>query len=293
MFDGLRKIEEQFDKIADLDITKKTIVLSDGQVNEGTTQLGAFAEKSYEFFHKKNINISTIGFGTDYNLELMSMLANKGEGKFFHLKESEDIYSIIEEELETINSIVARNAKLTITIPNGFTFDENLNNFNEEYVDNKIEIKLGNLYSSKYMIFPIALLRKIRNKKVSIPIELSYIDNEENSIEISTSAVLLISRDPEEKGEENQELIKEVADTLNRKAILNATVEFENTGSYSSATTMMSNSITNLSASYSSAKSFAASYQSDFESTIQNSVHDINELRELNSRAMYDIKNKK
>lgn len=290
MFDGLRKVEREFDKLESKEITKKLIVLSDGEVNSGVTDLDSFATKSHQLFNKKQIQVSTVGFGRDYNLELMSLIAKKGEGNFYHLKESEQIYQIIEEELDTINSILAYNAELVVKVPIGFTFEENLNDFTEEYDENKIIIKLGNISYSKSMIFPISLLKKLNIEEVKIPITLTYKNEENDNISLSKDVIIKITDNKEENISENKDLVDEVSNTIQRKAILDATIEYEKTGNYSNATQFMEKSLGNLSTMYNSVESSA--YLNNFTATLSSNTADVDSLRNLNASIRNTMKRK-
>jgi hypothetical protein len=291
MYDGLRKVEEEFDKI-DANVIKKTIILSDGEVNAGVRDMDAFATKSLELFNKKQIHISSIGYGKTYNLELMSQLANNGEGNFYHLKEAEEIYKIIEEELSIMNAVVAQKAELSITIPVGFTVDENINNYVEKYDGNQIKINLGNLYNSKYIIFPIHLLKNLEEEKATFPLTLHYIDESEQEVTLKKEVVIEITNDKQELIKENKTIVSEVTDTVQRKALIQATVEIEKTGAYSSASSYMNVSMNALSNDFGYSSVADSTNIQSFNSTMSSNMNDVDALRSLNSRTMKDLKNR-
>lgn len=291
IFDCLLKIEEQFNTIENKNIIKKAIILSDGQTNVGECRFDAFNSKSHYLFNEKNIQISTIGFGLDYNLELMSAIANKGEGYFYHLKESNEIFKIIENELNTINSITATNTELHIKIPIGFSFEENMNGYSEDYEDNLIKIKLGSIYNNKDIIFPIHLLKQLNNAEVNITITLKYNDIENNMVSISKDAMITLSNDKKEVFKENTDLIKELTKTIQRKTLREATIEYEKNNNYNNSYQILNSNINALTTSYNYCSVDAMETTLEFTSVMDSNRDDINNLRTLNSKLSSELKN--
>lgn len=289
MYDGLLLVENEFKKVeASNNVAKKLLILSDGEVNCGETNLDKLTSKSHSLFHKNQIQVSTIGFGHDYNLELMSSLANTGEGGFYHIKESEEIFKIIEVELDTINSISASQVKLEVTIPTGFSFEENINGFNESYLDNKIFINFGNVAFNKSIIFPIQLLKMIKQDEIKIPITVTYIDKENNTVSIQKDILIPIAS-KEEKIKENETLVRELTEYIYNNAIVKATIEYENNGRYATSQNYMSSNLQSISSSYSCADSISSSLD-NFTNTMNNSISSKDQLRTLNSSSMKSLK---
>ena len=62
------------------------LLLSDGQANEGETDIEAVGERAYRA-RQQGVIVSTLGVGADYNEALMVEIATQGGGRFYHVLE--------------------------------------------------------------------------------------------------------------------------------------------------------------------------------------------------------------
>ncbi|OYT70625.1 MAG: hypothetical protein CFK49_11710 [Armatimonadetes bacterium JP3_11] len=89
------------------------ILLTDGEPTTGikdfATIVGA-AAKAKEFgFH-----ITALGFGPDYNEELLAGIARRSGGKYYYIDQPHKIPEVFQQELVRLMTVVARNPKLEI-----------------------------------------------------------------------------------------------------------------------------------------------------------------------------------
>lgn len=91
------------------------ILLTDGEPTTGikdfATIVGA-AAKAKEFgFH-----ITALGFGPDYNEELLAGIARRSGGKYYYIDQPHKIPEVFQQELVRLMTVVARNPRLEIRL---------------------------------------------------------------------------------------------------------------------------------------------------------------------------------
>jgi Ca-activated chloride channel homolog len=95
----------------------RVLLLSDGQANEGITNPREIERIVRKQASENGITISTFGLGNDYNEDLMTAMAESGNGNYYFINNSYDIASIFEKELNGISNAVAREVELKIILP--------------------------------------------------------------------------------------------------------------------------------------------------------------------------------
>ncbi len=108
---GFQTVEE----VMDLAREPRVIMMSDGIPTFGiwqTDQIIAMAETYIE----KGIGLTTIGVGTDLNIDLMRGLAELGTGNFYFLENAAAIEDVFLEELDYFVSPIAFNLKASVTV---------------------------------------------------------------------------------------------------------------------------------------------------------------------------------
>jgi Ca-activated chloride channel family protein len=96
------------------DAVNRVILISDGipNVAEGLVDLARGAQG-------KGIGVSTLGVGVDYNEDLMTSIANAGNGGYYFVADASRLPGIFQRELHSLMAVVARNAALKIEFGSG------------------------------------------------------------------------------------------------------------------------------------------------------------------------------
>lgn len=100
----------------------RVLLLSDGCANNGLTEVDLIAERCAEMV-EAGISTSTYGLGHHFNEELMVEMAKSGSGQSYYGESAEDLLDPFQEEFSLMSSICARRVKLTLSAPNGVTFE--------------------------------------------------------------------------------------------------------------------------------------------------------------------------
>ena len=124
LWGGLKLGYEQVMKgIAQKDLTPRVILLSDGIVNSGVIDHDAILTGSGSF-NQAGVGVTTIGVGSDFNFELMHLLATQGKGNFYFLDTAEKLAQVFEEEIKYLLTPVADNLKVYFSLPEGFSVED-------------------------------------------------------------------------------------------------------------------------------------------------------------------------
>ncbi|MCK4790818.1 MAG: VWA domain-containing protein, partial [Desulfobacteraceae bacterium] len=105
---GYKQVEANFRK----DYSNRVFLLSDGMISGTQEASGVF--QIVETFKKMYINLSTIGVGANYNLELMRGLADKGGGSSRFISSREEMEKTFGSDLDRTFVPTARNLSMKL-----------------------------------------------------------------------------------------------------------------------------------------------------------------------------------
>jgi len=95
---------------------KRVIVLTDGQANQGVTDLRGL-RKLVTRARRRGIGVSTMGCGEDFDETVLIALAKAGGGRYTDIRESENIPGAMAAELNGLLSVVAQNVRVEVVVP--------------------------------------------------------------------------------------------------------------------------------------------------------------------------------
>jgi Ca-activated chloride channel family protein len=158
----------------------KLVLLSDGQANVGEQRPAVLSELAAGAAHR-GITTSTLGVGFDYNIGLMSALAEAGNGDFSHIGSLATLDDILREEFTTAAEVTARDVRVTIDLPERLAFGTNLNGYRQEATQRGFEVHLGDLVRPKEFLFEVTTPVPVEGDEVSIGARASYRDAKNES----------------------------------------------------------------------------------------------------------------
>ena len=153
----------------------RVLLLSDGLANEGITDPTRIKRIVQSKFREDNIAISTFGVGNDYNEDLMTAMAENGNGNYYFIQKPSEIAGIFRKELNGLMEVVAQNTMLTITVPNNVTVNE-VYGYSHIQRGNKISIKLNDVFSkeTKGILMKYRVSSNPQVNRMSFYTQLSY-----------------------------------------------------------------------------------------------------------------------
>jgi Ca-activated chloride channel family protein len=99
----------------------RVILLSDGVPTAGITSTASILDTS-RGYNSDGIGLTTIGLGSDFNIDLMRGLAQQADGNFYFLEDSGAVSEVFEEELSFFVVPVAFDLSLELTAGSDYEF---------------------------------------------------------------------------------------------------------------------------------------------------------------------------
>jgi len=96
----------------------RVLLLSDGQANEGLTDLETIA-KHCKDLARAGVTTSTYGLGRNFNEELMVAMARAGLGNSYYGETAEDLMDPFAEEFDLLSALFAKNLSLRVEAAKG------------------------------------------------------------------------------------------------------------------------------------------------------------------------------
>ncbi|GIW35247.1 VWA domain-containing protein [Meiothermus sp.] len=100
--------------------TNRVILLSDGLANQGETHPQVIASQ-VRGLAQRGVSTSTLGVGLDYNEDLMSAMADAGEGNYYFVESPADLPRIFAQELSGLAGTLGTRVRLRLTPAAGGT----------------------------------------------------------------------------------------------------------------------------------------------------------------------------
>jgi Ca-activated chloride channel family protein len=100
------------------DVLTRVVLLSDGQANAGITDVGEIARQAAALA-ERGIATSTIGLGHHFNEDLMTQLAQAGQGQANYGETAEDLWPSFEAEFGLLAATCGKDVQLLLASPAG------------------------------------------------------------------------------------------------------------------------------------------------------------------------------
>ena len=118
IYEGLTLAYRQAGKNLTHDGVNRVILLSDGQVTAGVSDMGQFHHLAASQVDQ-DVETSAVGVGVEFNEDLMLSLARDGKGNYHFLKDGADTQQVFARELDELTHVVARDVKIRIQLAPG------------------------------------------------------------------------------------------------------------------------------------------------------------------------------
>ncbi len=112
---GLAKALEELDRFSRQPLVSHLILLTDGETYGDEERCLELAQKA----HDKGIAITALGIGTEWNDELLDLIADISEGSTDYLASASDILTALEYRVEALRNTLATNVRLSMVLEGG------------------------------------------------------------------------------------------------------------------------------------------------------------------------------
>jgi Ca-activated chloride channel family protein len=127
----------------------RVLLLTDGLANQGITDPAELARHAGEL-RARGIGTSTFGVGEDFDEALLQGMADAGGGHFYYIERPEQITDLIASEVGELLEIVARDAAIEVTAPDGMTINP-LSPYKFEQRGSRFLLLLGDLVAGQHV----------------------------------------------------------------------------------------------------------------------------------------------
>lgn len=125
----------------------RVILLTDGRANSGVTSredLSAIAAKNRE----RNVATTTVGFGADFDEQLLKAIAETGGGRFHYVSEAEGVAQAFQNEFGELAAIVAQNVECHLDLAEGAAIADVLTDLPCTRSERTLQVRLGDARAS-------------------------------------------------------------------------------------------------------------------------------------------------
>lgn len=95
--------------------TNRVILLTDGQANQGVTDLGRLVAMSAGGLAER-VSTTCIGFGAHFNEDLLEPMAREGGGNYWYVESEDQMTGIFESEIEGLVALSAQNVEIEVSL---------------------------------------------------------------------------------------------------------------------------------------------------------------------------------
>lgn len=159
LWGGSEKGYEQVKSSFKPSFVNRVLLISDGLANSGLTNSRIIQNKVRQYKDEEGITLSTFGVGLDYNEVLMTDMAESGSGNYYFINDLDKMASILENEINGLSKIAAKDATLTISIPAGIDVLK-VYAYKADVKGNTITIKFRDLFANDTKGVLIQFLRR-------------------------------------------------------------------------------------------------------------------------------------
>lgn len=137
----------------------RVLLLTDGLANVGITDSQVLINTARQQA-EQGIITTTLGFGTNFNEDLLIGMANAAGGNFYFIQSPDDASDVFRIELESLTSVVAQNLIVTLQPEGSVQIAGILNNYRSGAIANNLEVFLGDVY-------------EVENKNLAVELAIS------------------------------------------------------------------------------------------------------------------------
>lgn len=119
LVDGLAEVQRHLRR----EHVNRVMLLTDGLSNFGETAPEAFARIA-DGAAAQGISVSTMGLGAEFSEDVLVSIAEHAGGRYYYIENPEQMASIFRGEVQGMQTIVARDCKLTLTAQHGAVVEQ-------------------------------------------------------------------------------------------------------------------------------------------------------------------------
>lgn len=234
-------------------MVRAVLLCTDGQANLGIQDTEGIVKAAVGAVGGNSVKIHTFGFGTEVNENMLLKIAESFDGSYFFVNGAEDIPAAFGAALGSLSSVVAQNAKLTLSYDSDVAALKVLGAYTKT-VDasaKTVTVSLGDLYSQdkKDIVLEMTLVKKAWPDAESKPVmsaAVSFFDVAENGF-LKSAASLGIARPEKATGDEPANL--DIEENLQRVRLADAmskSADYRSAGRFGAGRELLEGAMTDV-----------------------------------------------
>lgn len=140
---GLKAGYEEVARHSDPEMVERIVLMTDGIPNRGITSNEGLEAKTAGI-RKNGVSTTALGFGPDYEAELLAAMAVEGAGNFRHVTDASDLEKAFADEIDDLQSTVASGVTVDLQPRSGVEIEEVFGYSRESLADGE-RITVGDL----------------------------------------------------------------------------------------------------------------------------------------------------
>lgn len=116
LYDGMLVGCQQVAAVMSEQVLTRVLVFTDGEPTSGIKDFASIVQLAAEQ-KARGITITVLGFGPEFNEELLAGIARRSGGNYYYIPRPDLIPEVFRRELELLMTVVAKNVRLTLTLP--------------------------------------------------------------------------------------------------------------------------------------------------------------------------------
>lgn len=215
IYHGLNRGAAELRKKADEGYVNRIVLLSDGLANHGPSSVSDFRSLA-RAFAGEDIVVSTVGLGQGFNEDVMTTLAEAGQGNAYFVEDAVDLPRIFGAELGDALNVAATDIEIVITPREGVRIRQSLGR-EADIKDNRATFRLPQVYGG---LDKLALLEldaprgEAGETRELVDVEVRYVPaNSEQVLKQAVSVPVAYSESADEiAANANRDVAKNVID---------------------------------------------------------------------------------
>lgn len=134
----------------------RVLLLTDGQANDGIIDPEILVEQA-RTFAEEGVELTTLGYGKDFNEDLLQALATAGKGNFYYINSPEHAPTLFLRELKGLLTLAAQNIRVRVCPEAGVRAVRLLGDLPVSQRNGATEVVVGNLPGCEERVLVLAL----------------------------------------------------------------------------------------------------------------------------------------
>ncbi len=143
LYDGLMVGGNQVKSLPLSNYTNRVLLFTDGEPTTGIKDYPTITQLAGSL-RESGIKVTALGFGLEYNEELLVGIAKRGGGNYYYISRPELIQEVFRREMESLLTVAARNPKVKVRLSRWVRARDVLG-YDAEYKGRDVEVQLVDL----------------------------------------------------------------------------------------------------------------------------------------------------